>query len=123
MKLYYAAYSTVGAVRLINEDNVYLNGISKAKNQANFVCKGKSSEKRQLFAVLDGLGGEENGEVAALAFKGKYAMTVNLGDSLIYLFREGNLTRLTHDHTEYTALLEYEVLTEDDYYTSPAETI
>lgn len=44
--------------------------------------------------------------------KGK-AIAVNVGDSRVYLFRNGNITRLTEDHDETTRLVKLGMLTEE----------
>lgn len=164
MKCEYAAYSAAGGYRPINEDNVYLNGEVKAKNLANFAMQGNKADNIQLFAVFDGMGGENAGETAAyisasllknyqkhideeyqtyfgeashnitsqvsegmisgctaavLSFKEMKARSYNLGDSRVYLLRNNEFILLSKDHTEYAALLDYGVLSEEEYYTSP----
>ena len=65
MRMQYAAYSTAGYIRDINEDNLYIQGTTKSINRANFRKTGIIKAESGLFAVCDGLGGEGNGERAA----------------------------------------------------------
>jgi len=55
---------------------------------------------------------------SALYVKGEQAISVNLGDSRIYQFRNGQLKLLSKDHSEYAVMLQYGVMTEEDYYTT-----
>ncbi len=65
MKMRYAAYSTAGYIRDINEDNLYIQGSTKSIHRANYRKTGTVKDEPGLFAVCDGLGGEGNGEKAA----------------------------------------------------------
>lgn len=163
MKIRYAAYSTAGYIRDINEDNLYVQGVTKSVNRANYRKSGAIKEGAGLFAVCDGLGGEGNGEraaaiavecmrdyqnsfaehymdylreanheicmrqgergrmgctVAALVLQDGKAKVVNLGDSRIYRIRNGEMTQLSKDHSEFEVMRSYGLLTEEDYYTS-----
>lgn len=50
---------------MINQDNFYLNGYSKQLEEKECVKTGISEDEHQIFAVCDGMGGEECGEIAA----------------------------------------------------------
>lgn len=65
MKTAFAVYTTVGRVRRENQDNFYLNGSIKPIEVQDSVLRGESAAPAQIFAVCDGMGGEESGEVAA----------------------------------------------------------
>lgn len=67
MIIEYSARSHVGMVRENNEDNLYVDGIALAPNvrECPFAIDGTTSFPA-IFAVCDGIGGEENGEVASL---------------------------------------------------------
>ena len=61
-----AVYCHMGRGRKNNEDNFYLDGFWKPRERANHNClEGKSVPLPALFAVLDGMGGEQYGEVAS----------------------------------------------------------
>ena len=52
--------------------------------------------------------GKRMGSTLALLFiKGKDAYVCNIGDSRVYLLREGKLTRLSHDHTRRQSMIDY----------------
>ena len=149
------ACNNKGKVRSNNEDNLYLDGkwIEKEKMDEGSICRVSSEQPLQFFAVCDGMGGEESGEIAsftavshldaikqiglpqndlaaiqngivelnnqvyavakandaqghcgttltALLVSHKQFITLNIGDSRVYLFRRGKLRQLTKDHTE-----------------------
>ena len=66
-KIKFAARSETGNVRTNNEDNLYCNGIIMTVSESGrpFFLNG-STEAPALFAVFDGMGGEDCGEVASL---------------------------------------------------------
>lgn len=169
MKAKVAVCSNVGK-RKINQDNFFVNGF------INKACKSRVSRaflksgKEQLLCVFDGMGGENNGEIASLiaaqklcSYRGRYrhlsekihrhiqaytaaankaiceymdasegqamgstfafiwispweraAVSANIGDSKVFLFRAGVLTKLTVDHNEAQRLVDLGMLTEEE---------
>jgi protein phosphatase len=63
----YAARSDSGRKRESNEDNLYINGVilTPETRNAPFSLNG-AADAPCLFAVCDGMGGEEDGEFASL---------------------------------------------------------
>ena len=59
--------SHVGRIRKNNEDNFFFNGFFRKDTLEDFFAKmQKVHEKRLVYAVCDGMGGEEYGEIASL---------------------------------------------------------
>ncbi len=80
MKLEYAVTCVTGNVRLINEDNYYLNGRLKDRKINDSRQRGCARLGTALFAVCDGLGGEGNGDFAsyeAVSSLKDYALNFN----------------------------------------------
>lgn len=159
-RIAYSGETNVGKVRSNNEDNIYLNGAYRKNVKANvFSCEGSCSDKKALFAVCDGMGGDSFGEEASLcavkalfpAKKGRVreaaeyavyqanarlcemmsrlgkrcgttlaalyivdstAICCNVGDSRVYLYRGGSLSRLSEDHSKAQMLVRLGKLTE-----------
>lgn len=65
MKYYAYAISHGGKIRGNNEDNLYLNGIYRKDNSLFFWEDESFSENGIKAAVFDGVGGEDQGEVAS----------------------------------------------------------
>lgn len=62
-----AAHTHIGRVRVNNEDNVYLCGQYRRDiSREEFQTEYSGGTSRFLAAVCDGMGGEENGELASL---------------------------------------------------------
>ncbi len=66
-RIIFSARSEVGKVRTNNEDNLYCNGVfmTEAAREKPFVLNG-ITEAPSIFAVFDGMGGEDCGELASL---------------------------------------------------------
>lgn len=62
-RIFFSCRSDVGLVRKNNEDNFYCNG--ETLNQEKIFLNG-TAENPCIFAVCDGMGGEEHGELASL---------------------------------------------------------
>lgn len=68
MYLQAAVLCHVGCVRTNNEDNYYLQGqIRQSVEQQNTQARFDGTDAAALFAVADGMGGEDQGEFASLA--------------------------------------------------------
>ena len=67
IKIAYSARVHIGLLRTSNEDNIYTAGISLpiASRDAPFAIDG-SVAASTVFAVCDGMGGEDDGEIASL---------------------------------------------------------
>jgi serine/threonine protein phosphatase PrpC len=160
--------TTKGKVLNKNEDNFYFNGAFMKKDSITSpLCFSTITSAQQfIFAVCDGMGGEQFGEQAAffavqaldefykssfptstslselkesidkhikiankliyeqalslgkrmgttltsIVFCGNKTMTLNIGDSRVYLLRGSKLTELTTDHTEAQRLIRLGVL-------------
>lgn len=67
MKIESAVISNIGKVRGNNEDNYFLNGSFRENvlehGKQEVLCK---EGKKFIFSVCDGMGGEDNGEIASL---------------------------------------------------------
>lgn len=68
MRVDAAARSHPGHMRGNNEDNFFLCGVFMRAEERNAggLFKGMHDDKRQLYAVCDGMGGMDNGETASL---------------------------------------------------------
>lgn len=157
-----AVVSDAGKVRINNEDNYYLNGKYRDDNTIKSSRDSLSGNcNSSLFAVCDGMGGEEHGEIAsliavqnlsdmngdrnrkeitdgllrinrnidikrrelgchnmgctiaALHINGSKALAYNVGDSRVYLFREGKLKQLSQDHNETSNLVSGGIVSEE----------
>ena len=66
-KIMFAVRSDVGNVRSNNEDNLFCNGriMTASERERPFFFEGVA-EAPAIFAVCDGMGGEDCGEVASL---------------------------------------------------------
>lgn len=65
MKTNYEVLSIKGKIRPVNQDNYYVNGWTKKMEDNDGQSCGSLDKEYQIFAVCDGMGGEEAGEVAA----------------------------------------------------------
>lgn len=158
-----AAMTDVGRVRGNNEDNYFVNGVSRSDvSLPRESCFDDKKRKSYIFAVCDGMGGEENGEtaskiaaeaigeffgknfdniadkyfdyanrlilkemkksgasrmgstVALLYIDEESAYCYNIGDSRIYLYRDGVLAQLTKDHTQAQSMVDMGLLRRED---------
>lgn len=66
MKTIYAVYTTEGRIRKQNQDNFYLNGLIKPLQEKRAWEQNEVEQREQIFAVCDGMGGQDSGEVAAM---------------------------------------------------------
>ena len=153
------AITHTGKVREHNEDNFRLFDTyhKNIKLNRQRLCS-KSRGKKAIAAVLDGVGGEQAGELAALMaaetlvpldikkeliekqiqqvnqkvcslsgscghtattaailyFDNGKAISCNLGDSRVYMFRNAELKLLTHDHTEGQRMVDMNILGEKE---------
>lgn len=158
----YESYTAtnVGRVRNNNEDNFYVNGIYKTDTeQLNKAVQNTNRDTSNLYAVCDGMGGEEFGEkasligvstlaeyqeknfndvlneyvekankkicdlinenkgmrsgttFAALNIENDMAMAYNVGDSRVYMLRQGQLKQLSVDHTRIQQMLNMGLIT------------
>ena len=171
-----AAGVNVGKRRENNEDNLYFNGVymTEQTREHSASLRLECSDARQLYAVCDGMGGEQHGELASLlaiemihryarsikndtktnideqikscifeanysicqaqikhgmkrigttlallAVNGKTVNTYNVGDSRVYLLREGKLTQLSEDHTYVEGIVKLGGLTPEQAKTHP----
>lgn len=67
MQIVSAAQSNMGNIRKNNEDNLYYNGfyLDETNRDMPFLKECNCSDKLQIYAVCDGMGGEEFGEVSS----------------------------------------------------------
>ena len=65
MKTNYEVLSVKGKIRPVNQDNYFANGWTKKMEDSDGESCGSLDKEYQIFAVCDGMGGEEAGEVAA----------------------------------------------------------
>lgn len=65
MNYQFGVYTDEGRIRENNEDNYYINGITKPMEESKRIGAGESCQGPLLLAVCDGMGGEEAGEVAS----------------------------------------------------------
>lgn len=159
-----SARSHRGLVRLNNEDNLYFKGIIMPLENMNDGCTlaSVSDMPWQVYAVLDGMGGEQSGEWASftaaqvlcekmhdmpsdgraalrnavrlansrvldvgrarlirrigstltiICFLDGKALVANIGDSRVYLMRQGKLVQLTEDQTDASRRLRMGLIT------------
>ena len=53
--------------------------------------------------------------IALLIMEGDTAFISNLGDSRVYLFRDNQLSQVSHDHTKLQYMIDYGLINETDY--------
>lgn len=75
----------------------------------------RTNEEIYQEAIAGGPETEKMGATAVLALiAGRSGVIAHAGDSRAYLFRGGELTRLTRDHTPIQRLIEHHILTEEE---------
>lgn len=79
-------------------------------------CSNHMIEVSRGDPVLDGMGAT----VVLLWLRGWTAYVAHMGDSRVYLYREGVLKQLTEDHSVVWSLLRYGLLTEEEAREHPA---
>lgn len=172
IKIEYSVASSVGRVRDNNEDNFFADGTVLADFSGEPIYTSGTAEGSGLYAVCDGMGGAEYGEVASeiavqtlgkyykqsqsgdgfdklcnlyvdeanakicakienigglrmgttlaiLAVGGDAAKVYNIGDSRVYLLRDGKLTQVSKDHTQMRRMIELGILTPEKAKTHP----
>jgi len=145
MNIQSCAVSAPGSAWAQNQDNLYMNGVYRNTIENNAVWRHENySTGSGLYAVADGIGGDQNGALASLltvqamdnigsqtmtqylqernavicaliekkggahigstfaglSVNGSAAEVVNVGNSRVYLFREGTLLQQSRDHTQ-----------------------
>lgn len=71
---------SIGRVRQNNEDNIYFNGkILDTDNEglSNAISMSKKMTHRICFAIFDGMGGEEDGEIASFTAANQLSIDIN----------------------------------------------
>ncbi len=68
MRIDAAVCSNMGKVRRNNEDNFYFNGVymNEAQRNKGGLFSKVCDDDKQIYAVCDGMGGEEGGEDASI---------------------------------------------------------
>lgn len=162
-----------------NEDNFFLNGLYMERNQMNSggLYQTVFTQKNQVYAVCDGMGGAEFGEeaslsavkrirdyvkkcnhpdssttlyqlidqmsrdidriskdrnmpsgscgstIAMLTFGEWYYRAVHVGDSRVYLYRKGELSRVTKDHSQVQCMIDTGEITPEQAWMHPKRNI
>ena len=161
-KITCSAATDLGKVRDSNEDNFYVNGKFKEYSETPHERFFDDREREQyLYAVYDGMGGEQYGRLASLIavktlveyqsadfrkavndyvkkanklicdeieknngvrigttiaivhIKDGNAVSCNIGDSRVYLFRNNRLIQLSEDHTQAQRLVKMGIIKKD----------
>src|SRR5690554_2730776 len=96
--------SDVGKIRKINEDSL--------------------GYKKNFFVIADGMGGHYAGQhpechgmgttVAVLKVEEKRAWVAHVGDSRVYMWRDGKLSRVTRDHSVVEELVSKGTITKEE---------
>ena len=154
--------TNVGKVRKNNEDNYYVNGTYKESTETlEYSTYDTGVKDNNLYAVCDGMGGEEFGEkasmlavstlkhyqgvpftncldgyiksankkicdlilsnggvrsgttFAALSIENNIARVFNVGDSRVYMIRQGGIKQISVDHTRLQQMLDMGVVADE----------
>ncbi len=88
MLIKYAGHSHIGHIRENNEDNIYVNGAYKTDENRDVFFTSNERLARGTFAVFDGMGGEDVGELASLKAAqvlDEFSIDVLITDPLKYI--------------------------------------
>ncbi|MFE1307855.1 MerR family transcriptional regulator [Streptomyces sp. NPDC058755] len=149
LELRYSAHSDRGQVRPANQDTVYAGrrllavadgfgpagapASSAAVEALRFLDEGEEIAAGSVLNLLEDAvrgaseavhdlaeGGEENGTtLTALLWTGSKLALVHIGDSRAYLLRDGELFRITHDHSVVQSLIDEGRLTLEEASSHP----
>ncbi|MGW0991953.1 MerR family transcriptional regulator [Streptomyces sp. NPDC002523] len=107
-----ASSAAVEALRFLDEEELAAGNVLNLLEDA---VRGASEAIRNLAE-----GGEENGTtLTALLWTGSALALVHIGDSRAYLLRDGELFRITHDHSVVQSLLDEGRLTPEEAESHP----
>lgn len=152
LELRYCAHSDRGRVRPANQDSVYAGGrllaVADGFGPAGAPASSAAVEALRFLdtrevpaggvlnlleeavqgaaqAVRDAAdGAEEAGTtLTALLWTGSRLALVHIGDSRAYLLRDGELFRITHDHTVVQSMIDEGRLTEEEAVSHPQRTL
>ena len=167
MKVSACGASHRGNKRGHNEDNIYVDGVYKYDlSEDNVLIRSRRRAAPYVYAVFDGLGGEDCGEdasltaavglkamedinavcdidtyiaaahkaiinesvrvsapnmgttVASVQIFDDHATVFNVGDSRVYLYREGRFTQISRDHSVVQSLIDKGIMQEEERYAS-----
>ncbi|KUN83683.1 hypothetical protein AQJ66_17815 [Streptomyces bungoensis] len=109
--------AAVEALRFLDEEEVGAGGLLNVLEDA---VRGAGEAVRDLAAD----GGKENGTtLTALLWTGSKLALVHIGDSRAYLLRDGELFRITHDHSVVQSLIDEGRLTPEEAESHPQRTL
>lgn len=112
-----ASHAAVAALRFLDEEEELAAG--SVLNLLEDAVRG-ANEAVQDLARAAGDGGEESGTtLTALLWTGSKLALVHIGDSRAYLLRDGELFRITHDHSVVQSLIDEGRLTEEEAESHP----
>ncbi|MFE0382762.1 MerR family DNA-binding transcriptional regulator [Streptomyces bungoensis] len=109
--------AAVEALRFLDEEEV---GAGSVLNVLEDAVRGAGEAVQDLAAD----GGKENGTtLTALLWTGSKLALVHIGDSRVYLLRDGELFRITHDHSVVQSLIDEGRLTPEEARSHPQRTL
>jgi len=112
--------ASAAAVKVLGKYRDLINGAENLKEQGSTVDAYAKAASRYINEKVAEAGGERGGTTLTLACIRERIITMYyLGDSRIYLLRDGVLTRLTRDHTVAYDMIDSSVLTEEEAEVSP----
>lgn len=108
------------AVKVLHEFRDMINSAADVKEQVAAVNAYANAANDRINEEVLKAGGERGGTTLTLAcIRNHIVYMYYLGDSRIYLMRDGVLTRLTRDHTVAYDMIDSNVLTEEEAEKSP----